>query len=62
MLNKEYQKAKKLYKDFLDNYPDIDEVKRVLIEDFTTLRKIYKDRFDIYKAFDIYHEILGDRI
>ncbi len=65
ILNNEYQKAKNLYEDFidsLDSYSDIKEAKRVLIEDFTILRKIYKKRFDIYKAFDIYHEILGDKI
>jgi|GEM_PF-5784682 hypothetical protein len=62
LLTKEYDKAKRLYENFVNNFSDINESKRVLIEDFTTLRKIYPNRFNIYKAFDIYHEISGDRI
>ncbi len=59
ILAKEYDKAKKSYKELLKSFDSSDrEVKKAFLEDFTILRKIYKDEFDIYRAYDIMHEIL----
>jgi tetratricopeptide (TPR) repeat protein len=59
ILAKEYDKAKKSYKKLLKSFDSSDrELRRAFLEDFTILRKIYKDEFDIYRAYDIMHEIL----